>query len=261
VGTRLAKRAHKARIQIAKRIRRRQVIETKKQKRAIGRLLDSYDTADDAERAGIEVSLDGYAPEALIGPLGKAVADNRSASRELSLRRLALMKTQKATDTLLGLALTTKKKAIAGSAHEAALLADPTRTRTVYESVAASPTKPTRRFRALAFLAGMQQRRSVPGLIFALERVHAEVQAQLATEVGTRTPPPISLAGGQTSIPVELPGVQKITIKSKVALSTLRRVAGAAASSLAAVTGQSFGEDVPAWKAWWAQQPEAKPEK
>lgn len=257
--------SHKLDAKLNKKIARVRANFSKKQARAIKKLLRSYKRADADERAALEKKLDGLSPELLLKPLTEMLAARDAETRSMAVRRLAALESTKAVGPLVRAALTAKGSAFSEEAHAAASRVDSTLARRFYEEVAASKTKPARRVRALGFLKGMGDRGAVPGLVRVLEHVNSEIKATLATAGGLRRiPVNLGTTGASGSnVPIELPEVSMTQIQTSVAVpvSVLRRIRGAAVEALNGVTGQDFGDDAGAWERWWQRQPKKKADK
>jgi len=228
----------------------------KRRQRAATGLLRDYDRADAEERARIEGDLDRFDPALLLDPLERALDDRRDATRALAVRRLEAIGGEDALVRLLRAVLTTDRDDVEDAGHAAAVRVDATRTRELYEEVAATPTKASRRYRAIQRLAAMGGRDAVPGLVYALEQVQSELHVAQARAKDLRSAP-LDLGtgtGAGTNVPVELPQVELFEINTTTSVAALRALSRAAAAALREVTGEDRGEDPAAWKAWWAAQ-------
>jgi HEAT repeat protein len=240
----------------ARRLREKAFREFRKQAK---QLLRRYGKADEAERTAIEAELRALPEVSTVAPLGRALDHDRAPTRELAARLLGENQTRPAAvDELLKAAMTSKRSSLAELAHHTAATADATRTRTVYEAVAASRTKPERRVKALGFLGAMSDRNSVPGLILVLEYVQSDIRTALATAGGLRRVP-VDLGSSTqagTRVPIELPELQMVEVNTTVSVPTLRVIQKQAKQVLSQISGQDYGDDVAGWRAWWEREAE-----
>jgi len=223
-------------------------------RRAATKLINRYKRAKEAERAKLSAKLDAFPASQLEGPLGRALNERRL--REFALGRLAATKGVHGIRPLVKAAVTSKDKKLREAAHAAALKNDTLLTRTYYEQIVGMPTSTKRRMRALGRLAGMGDRRAIPGLIFALEKVESEIKATLATAGGLRRVPVNlgSQGGAAVNAPIELPEQSTIAVQTKVSVSSLRQVSGAVRKVLGGLSGVDRANSK-SWRAWWDEQP------
>lgn len=223
-------------------------------RRAATKLINRYKRAKEAERAEIARQLDAFPASQLEGPLGRALDQRRL--RDFALARLSATKGVHGIRPLVKAAITSKDKKLREAAHTAAMGNDAGLTRTYYEEIVAMPTATKRRMRALGRLAGMGDRRAIPGLIFALEKVESEIKTALATAGGLRRVPVNlgSRGGAAVNAPIELPEQSTIAVQTKVSVSSLRQVSGAVRKVLGGLSGVDRA-NAKSWQAWWDEQP------
>ncbi|MGE0707653.1 MAG: hypothetical protein AB7N76_08300 [Planctomycetota bacterium] len=227
--------------------------------RAVDRVLARYGRAKPEERAAIAAELEAFAPAELVRPLGKALTATREPLRLLALERLPALRGVDAERPLVQTAVLAKEAELRRRAHEGACKLDATRVRTYYEQIAAMPTAPARRARAMDYLGVMGDIDAAPGLILVLEKVEMELKATLATAGGLRRVP-VNLGtqgGAAINAPIELPETTMIGVQTKVSVTTLRELKARARGVLKSLSGEDRGDDPKAWRAWWEQRPRA----
>lgn len=207
---------------------------------------------DDEARAAAAAGLEALGPLALLDPLADALDDGDEPTRALALRLLQALPHPGATDALLRAAMEARRPEQRDAAHAAAAARDPGRAREVYEGVLASPTRPSRRAYALQHLDAMGQRGSIPGLVYALEKIKMETRAALASGKLERVPVNLGTRGGAaTNAPIELPEMQLIEVNSSNTVTVLRLLESGTRRLLTKLSGVDKGDDTEAWRRWW----------
>jgi hypothetical protein len=246
---------------LQKRYAKARLKHLKKRWKLVDKVLRRFGRAPAATQKAIAEELATFQPASLVHPLGKALKSSKAHLRLLALDRLEKLKGVNAERPLVQTAILAKEAGLRKRAHAAALRLDKTRTRTYYEQIAAMPTAPQRRVRAIRYLAGMGDVGASPGLIFVLEKVELELKATLVTAGGLRRIP-VNLGtrgGAAINAPIELPETSVISVKTKITATSLRQIQGLAGKALKTLSGQDHGTDTKAWRRWWKQRPQAEP--
>lgn len=233
----------------------------KKRRKAAAKLLTRYGKTDDgdtgaSERREIELELDGYSGEELAPGLADGICSKRRRLRELSFRRLVAIGGGTALVPLARGALNAPDESLRKRSHDAVLAISEDAGRRVYEYVVAGSQNEGERLRSLAYVDSIGSLDSVPGLIRILEYVDATVRFQLVRDKGLKQVPVSlgSLGAAATQVPIDLPNTEliQVQVSTRVPTKSAKIVRQGVAATLTSITGEKHGEDVEAWKEWWA---------
>lgn len=234
--------------------------ERRKQARELLRSLGQEPS--ESQRLQVFEEFASFVPEVQLHALADGLKSGTAPVRSACFDRLAASEHPAATLPLVRLVIQSDDSELALRAHQAAAGVDTDTTRRLYEYVAAAD-EPEHQTKALQKLGLLGRRESVPFLVKYLTYVESNIRLQLSTLRRLREVP-VSLGGGATNVPIELPETSLIEVGTsiRVPVETYEVLRLNAVGALEQITGERLGNEPGPWKAWWqSEQRRAQKEK